>query len=100
MAKKKPKKETKEAVYDREVAPLMAKVIEVCQANKIAMFASFSTPNEEDPALHCTTALLEKDHEPSPELVASYNALFHRPGAMMISLRDKDGKIIQSTAVI
>ena len=53
---------TKEQVYDDEVFPLMAQIIDICKAHKIAMVASFAVPNEDNPALQCTTALLEDEH--------------------------------------
>ena len=31
----------KEAIYDTEIAPLMARIIEACKANDLPFFASF-----------------------------------------------------------
>lgn len=56
----------KEAVYDREINPLMTKVIEICKANDINVLISFSIgvePDEESASfgnpILCTTALLD-----------------------------------------
>ncbi len=51
----------KEAVYDAEIAPLMAKIIEACKRANIAMIADFELdPQDGDPddPLLCTTAIV------------------------------------------
>lgn len=49
---------TKEEIYNNEVYFLMSKIIEVCQANDIAMFAHFQLDDTEDGGQDlCTTAL-------------------------------------------
>jgi hypothetical protein len=49
---------TKEAIYDRDIAPLMAKIIETCKANGIALVASFGLDvDDEDSPLLCTTII-------------------------------------------
>ena len=45
--------EDKEAIYDEQIAPLMTKLIEVCQREGIPMFASFQYSDEG----FCTSAL-------------------------------------------
>jgi len=53
--------ETKESVYDREIAPLMAKIIEVCKREDIAMVADFELDANEDcddDPLMCTTCIV------------------------------------------
>jgi len=47
---------TKEEVYDQEISPLMAQVMQIAKKNGIAM-ASFHIPSKTDPNLACTTAL-------------------------------------------
>lgn len=47
----------KEQIYDAQINPLMAQIIEICTANKIAMFATFCIPNDKDAGLACTTHL-------------------------------------------
>ena len=42
-----------EAIYDAEIAPLMTKIIEICDAHGIPMVASF----EYAPEMLCTSAL-------------------------------------------
>lgn len=66
---------SKEQVYDEEIAPLMATILEVCKREKIAMVAQFSTPNESDPDLVCTSALLEKEHDPTRDQLAALSIL-------------------------
>jgi hypothetical protein len=66
---------TKEQVYDDEINPLMAKIIEICKREKIAMVASFRTPNAEDPDLMCTSALLADDFEPTQDMHAAFQII-------------------------
>lgn len=54
----------KEQIYDEQIAPLMAEIIKICQANKIAMLFCASIDSAEKPDLVCTTALLEKEYDP------------------------------------
>lgn len=100
MAKK--KKQTKEAIYDSQIAPLMAQIIEICKEHKIAMVASYAVPNEHDDGLHCTTVLLEESHEPSQELLNASRAIYRPQSSspLMVNVRDKDGKIVSSTAIM
>lgn len=43
----------KEAVYDEQIAPLMAQLLEICRREKIPMFASFQYADTK----FCTSAL-------------------------------------------
>lgn len=45
----------KEQIYDSQINPLMAQIIEICKANKIAMLATFAIPTPEDADLCCTS---------------------------------------------
>lgn len=54
----------KEQIHDNQINPLMAQILEICQAHKIAMVASFSIPTEDDPELMCTSALTADEYEP------------------------------------
>lgn len=46
-----------EAVYDREIAPLMDQIIAICKANRIPVFASFQFGTSDDGADFCTTRI-------------------------------------------
>ena len=66
---------TKEEIYDEQIFPLMAKVIEICQANRIAFIfdAALGYEDEEtDSQLKCTSCLLEDDCEPPDEMIKAY----------------------------
>jgi hypothetical protein len=58
-----------EAIYDAEIAPLMTKIIEVCQAHKMPVFATFLYRN--DPITGgnglCTTNLMFEKERPVPQ---------------------------------
>ena len=64
----------KEQIYDAEIYPLMGKIIEICQANKISMFATFDIPNDEDATLTCTTCTSDESGKPS-ERIRQFNRL-------------------------
>lgn len=53
---------TKEQVYDEEISPLMARIIEIAKEHKIAMLASFHVPSDYNEDLQCSTVLLANDH--------------------------------------
>ena len=48
-----------EAVYDAEIFPLMAKIIDICKQHKMPMIASFAYAHdaENDDTANCTTRL-------------------------------------------
>lgn len=56
---------TKEEVYDEEINPLMAQIIDICNANKIAFISSFCLDKES--LRCCTSALLEDEFDPPRE---------------------------------
>lgn len=62
---------TKEEVYDRHISPLMAEIIEICRERKIAMLCDFALGDD----LKCTSALLDDDFEPTPEMLKSWSLL-------------------------
>jgi hypothetical protein len=70
----------KEEIYNRDIAPLMAQIIGVCEANKIAVLATFHIPTEEDENLQCTTALLTDEFNPPERLVKALGVI--RPPAL------------------
>lgn len=75
---------SKEKFYDEKVAPLMKEIIAICKEHKIAMVASFAIPNDEDPELLCTTALLAKRFEPVPEeFIKFYDSIYSNRGTFV-----------------
>ena len=66
---------TKEQIYDDEISPLMARIIEICKSNKIAMVMSFYLPDEEQDTLHCTTGFVADEYEPSDSLIKAWEIL-------------------------
>lgn len=98
----------KEQIYDNQISPLMRQIIEICQANGIAMMASFDIahdgegPNGDDcSALVCSTLLPDGDGEPN-KLFTQANAIIRqrgRPAPMMLTTDHGDGRKTM-TAVI
>lgn len=76
-----------EAIYDEQIFPLMAQIIEICDKHKIPMVASFQlTPESEDPddersAMLCTTTLPQEGQDPA--LSKANAALHNRSTGMM-----------------
>lgn len=50
----------KEKIHDEQIAPLMAKIIVICQANDIQMLASYylKEETEDDDDMYCTSCLI------------------------------------------
>ena len=90
---------TKEQVYDEKISPLMAQIIKECHEHKISMVCTFSIPNDEDPDLECTTALVG-DEFGSPDYHRELVKFLYRPKTMMINEKTLDGRIVRSTAFI
>lgn len=67
---------TKENVYDQQINPLVAQIIEICKTHKIAHVMTFCLDKEED--LHCTTAMTTEDCEPSDALKNCVKVFFPR----------------------
>jgi hypothetical protein len=91
----------KEEIYDQEIAPLMAKIIDVCRANKIPLLAQFHIPTPEDENLACTTALLEADFNPPAHLLQALKVV-HPPerSPLMVTTRDAAGNIVRMDAIL
>lgn len=61
-----------EAVYDEQIAPLMAQIIEICKANNMPMLASIAYRQDEDGGHDlCTTSLLFEGRTPLSYQIAS-----------------------------
>jgi len=98
---KRKKPQTKEQIYDALINPLMAQILAVCKEHKIAMVASFSIPNEDDPNLAWTSVLTTDEYDP-PEMYREIVRMFQRVNVspMMITTRDSSGEIKSMTAVL
>ena len=87
---------TKEEIYDEQINPLMAQIINICKVNKIAMIADFALDAVDfrirampirsavrmiaDFALdavdfHCTSATLADEYEPLPNQMIAWDCL-------------------------
>jgi hypothetical protein len=89
----------KEQTYDAEISPLMAQIIAICQKNKISMYATFDTPNDEDGSVTCTTCLADESGKPSPRIQAFNRLSPHVARTMMITTEHADGSKVM-TAVL
>ena len=82
----------KEQIYDEEISPLMAQVIDICQKHKIAMVMTFHLPDDEQDTLHCSTALVSEDWKPS-EMLLEMNRLLRIPQPLrQITLEKGNGE--------
>jgi hypothetical protein len=92
-----------EKVYDEQINPLMAKIIDICHEHKMPMVASFQfkSDGKSDHDL-CSSALLDRDERPiAPELERIYSILQpKRAPMMMVTAMDKDGNITDMTAIV
>jgi CMP-2-keto-3-deoxyoctulosonic acid synthetase len=46
-----------EEIYDKEIAPLMARIIAICKANKIPVVAAFELTDKNQDPVSCLTSL-------------------------------------------
>jgi hypothetical protein len=89
----------KEQIYDDQIAPLVTKILEVCQQNGIAMIASFDIAHEGDPGLRCTSQLPDGNGNFTFSRVAGL-LMSSTPSPLMLTTRDGDGKVTAMTAII
>ena len=91
---------TKEDIYDNEIAPLMAQVIEICLKYGIAMIANFACPNDTDADLQALS-LVPDDNGKHP---ANHKEALYcirpssRPPLMMTTTRADGSKTM--TAIL
>lgn len=84
----------KEQIYDEQINPLMAQVIDICRANKIAFLASFAIPTEENSELRCSSAMLTADFEPPEEFMRAWKEILPASrNPLMFKTVDGDGSI-------
>jgi hypothetical protein len=76
---------TKEEVYDAEINPLMAKIIEICKREKIAALCNFHLGGD----LACTTSLLAAENKPSKDQLSALSMLRDGFVAFAITTRKK-----------
>jgi hypothetical protein len=86
-----------EKVYDEQISPLMAQIIEICQQHKIPMVASFQYATEEN----CSTVLLYKERETSPMLrrMALLLKGLKQPG-VRVTMMDHNGNPVSQEIIL
>lgn len=81
---------SKEEIYDAEIAPLMTKIIKVCQVHGLAMVASYDISNEADPTFRCTSYL--PDGEGKQIFAEAVRVLKPKsPPTIMLTVEHADG---------
>jgi hypothetical protein len=87
---------TKEGIYDNEIQPLMAQIIEICKQNGIAMIANFVCPSDEDDGLQALTMLPdESGKHPANHKEALYCIRpASRPPMMLTTTHADGGKLL------
>lgn len=74
---------TREEIYDKQIFPLMAKIIKICKKNKIPTLASFYLSEvdkmEDEDDLYCTTSLLDESYDPPDNLLRALTAIRAEP---------------------
>jgi hypothetical protein len=82
----------KEQIYDDQISPLMAQIIDICREHKIAFLASFFIPTEEDADLRCSSAMLGAEFEPPEEFTRAWREIRpSRSGGLMLRTESGDG---------
>lgn len=91
-----------EKVYDEEITPLMTKIIDICKAHKLPMFASFlyslDVDSEQDGT--CTTNLMFEDRPIPPEMLSLVEVVgLVRQKPLRLRVRNKEGVITEETVI-
>ncbi len=94
-------KPNKEEVYDSEISPHIAAILDICKREHIAMIASFAIPTDADPDLSCTSMLPDengnpREHQIAERAIRGLSVML----PMRIATRSKDGRIISEEVVI
>jgi hypothetical protein len=83
---------SKEEIYDSQINPLMAQIIEICQKNNIPFVMSFqltTDEEDEDGAMFCTSCLIPKGcHEKLVE--AKYILYDQQPTMLSMIIKKAD----------
>ena len=84
----------KESIYDDEIHPLMAKIIDICQRERIPMAAIFDIKDDgEEGPLLCTTIIDDESVDPHAtglEVIKRVReAIFQKPIFMAIRIQSK-----------
>lgn len=66
----------KEQIYDTQINPLMAQILEICKANGIAMLATFDIPTPENPHWACTSHLPDETGKSSRRIAECLAAAY------------------------
>ena len=91
----------KEHIYDSQIFPLMGQIIDICKQHRIAFVASFSIPNDDDPSLVCTSAILEDDCIPPASFLKALRCLRRNIAqSAMITVRDAEGNVKEMHSII
>ena len=92
---------TKEEIYDSQINPLMAQIIEICREHRIAHVCTFSIPNDDYPGLCCTTACLLDECDPPLEFIDALECI-KKPerSPVMVTTRDGSGNITRMDAIL
>lgn len=90
----KPNPDDREAVYDEQIFPLMARIIEICKEHEIPMVMDFLlSDNDGEEPLKCTTALLEEEWNPCPNQVRAYRELMRSNEPLVMAFAITTGKV-------
>lgn len=92
---------TKEQIYDSQISPLMARIISTCKRHKIPVVACFGLGPDDNGDLHCTTAIVPEEFEPSEMLLELKERIYPTPRSpLMVTTRDGEGNITRMDAIL
>ena len=76
----------KEQIYDAEIEPLMAQILEICKRGGIAMLASFSIPTDDAPTLSCTSCIPDGEGNTPKHLDNARRAVMDTPQSFAFTI--------------
>lgn len=83
-----------EAVYDLEISPLMAQIIQICKRVGMPVLASFQYAPED----FCTTAVLPQGSDES--LLAALRCIVPLSVRFHVQERNAAGKVVSDTVIL
>jgi hypothetical protein len=87
-----------ESLYDAEIAPLMTKIIDICKANRLPMFATFLYASTDSESSFVSTNLPFSDRPVPPEMLALEPTIYKLP--LHLRVRNADGQITKEVVIM
>jgi hypothetical protein len=91
-----------EDVYDAEVSPLMAQIIEICKKHRIPMVASFIFGHDDEGGIDTCDTVLQYDGRKFSRLDKAFSAMRGQDRAppVIITATNAAGEVVSSEVIL